>query len=74
MYEAGLRLRPVLELIGESDVATHETRIALAPEAIFAPNHHWEIKAAVPFGLTHAAPDIGLQVAITWKFGEKGRQ
>jgi len=74
MYEAGLRLRPVLELIGESDVAVHETRIALAPEAIFAPNHHWEIKAAVPIGLTHNTPDVGLQLALTWKQGDKGRQ
>lgn len=74
MYEAGMRVRPVLEVIGETDIAAHATRVAVAPEAIFAPNHHWEIKAAVPLGVTKAAPTLGLQVAVTWKFGEKGRQ
>jgi hypothetical protein len=74
MYETGSRVWPVLEVIGETDLAAHQTRVAIAPEAIWAPNHEWELKAAVPLGLTQAAASVGLQIAVTWKFGERGRQ
>jgi hypothetical protein len=74
MYELSERLRPVLEVIGSTDFANHQTALSIAPEAIFAPNHHWEIKAAVPVGVTKAAPTVGFQLAVVWKFGEKGRQ
>ncbi len=62
-----MRVRPVLEVIGETDIVANATRLAVAPEAIFAPNHRWEIKAAVPLGVTDASPTFGLQLAVTWK-------
>ncbi len=74
MYELSERLRPVLEVVGTTDFAGHQTSVSIAPEAIYAPNHHWEVKAAVPVGVTHDASPIGIQLAVVWKFGEKGRQ
>jgi hypothetical protein len=74
MYELSEKVRPVVEVIGSTDIASHQTTISIAPEAIFAPNHHWEIKAAVPIGVTKAASPVGVQVAVVWKFGEHGRQ
>ncbi len=74
MYELSEKLRPVLEVIGSTDIAIHQTAISIAPEAIYSPNHHWEIKAAIPVGVTSAASPVGVQVQVVWKFGEKGRQ
>lgn len=73
MYEASEQVRPVVELIGEHDFHSSQTRSAVVPEIIYAPNHRWEIKAGVPLGVTAETPDIGVQLQVTWKFGA-GRQ
>ncbi len=74
VYAAKESVRPVVELVGQTDLAQHATQVAVVPEAIVAPNHHWEIKLGIPVGLTESTPSIGMQVGVTWKFGEKGRQ
>lgn len=73
MYEAHERVQPVLELVGDHEYLTATSRTAIVPEVIFEANHHWEIKAGVPFGLTHDTPHVGLQIQVTWKFGEGRR-
>lgn len=73
MYEAHERVQPVLELIGDHEYLTGTSRTAIVPELIFAPSHHWELKAGVPLGLTHDTPHVGLQIQVTWKFGEGRR-
>lgn len=74
MYHASERLQPVLELVGEHGFHDGSTRLAVVPELIFSPNHHWELKAGVPLGATHSTPDVGFQFQLTWKFGREGRQ
>ncbi|HWR34283.1 MAG TPA: hypothetical protein VN622_00245 [Clostridia bacterium] len=74
MYEASEAFRPVIEIVGVHDLASDRTDIAFVPEAIFAPNHRWEIKVGMPVGLTSTAPSVGAQLALTWKFGARGRQ
>lgn len=73
MYEAHEQVQPVLELVGDHEYLAGTSRIAIVPEIIFMPNHHWEVKAGVPLGLTHDTPHVGLQVQVTWKFGEGRR-
>ncbi len=73
MYEAHERIQPVLELVGDHEYLTGTSRTAIVPEVIFAPNHHWELKAGVPLGLTHDTSHVGLQLQVTWKFGEGRR-
>lgn len=70
MYELSHRFQPVLELVGMYDFHRHQRRMAVVPELIFAPSHHWEIKTGVPLGATQATPDVGVQFQLTWKFGE----
>jgi hypothetical protein len=62
------RWNPALEILGETETRTGETRLALQPEMIFWANRHWEIKVGVPIGLTSTTPDVGVraQVAILW--------
>ncbi len=62
------RWNPALEILGETETRTGETRLALQPELIFWANRHWEIKVGVPIGLTSTTPDVGVraQVAILW--------
>jgi hypothetical protein len=73
MYEASERVQPVVEFVGEHDFHSGETRAALVPEAIWRAGEHWELKAGVPLGLTSSTPDVGVQVQVTWKFGEGRR-
>lgn len=73
MYELSHRFQPVLELVGVHDFHQDITRMAVVPEWIYAPSHHWEIKTGLPLGVTRSTPDVGVQFQITWKFGE-GRQ
>ena len=73
MYEARHWVQPVLEVIGDHEYLTGRSQTAIVPEVIFAPNHHWELKAGVPLGLTHDTPHVGLQFQVTWKFGEGRR-
>ncbi|HTK96199.1 MAG TPA: hypothetical protein VL382_11245, partial [Terriglobales bacterium] len=70
MYEATESFQPVLELVGEHDFHSRETRLALVPEGIVRAGEHWEIKGGIPVGLTSSTPDVGVQVQVTWKFGE----
>ena len=74
MFHATPRWQPVLELVGEHGFHDGYTRLAVVPELIFSPNHHWELKAGVPLGATRATPDVGFQFQLTWKFGREGRQ
>lgn len=74
MFDAHAAFAPVLEVIGETDIASHVTKVAIAPEAILSLNHRWEIKIAIPLGVTSATPNVGVQLGVTWKFGGKGRQ
>ncbi len=62
------RWNPALEILGETETRTGETRLALQPEMIFWANRHWEVKLGIPIGLTSATPGIGVraQVAILW--------
>jgi len=73
MYEAHERVQPVLELIGDHEYVTGTSRTAIVPEVIFEASHRWELKAGVPFGLTHDSPHVGVQFQVTWKFGEGRR-
>jgi hypothetical protein len=73
MYEASERVQPVLEFVGEHDFHSGETRAALVPEAIWRAGERWEIKGGLPVGLTRSTPDIGVQLQVTWKFGEGRR-
>lgn len=59
---------PVIELNGETETATGNTRLSVQPEVIFFATHYLELKAGVPLGLTASTPDIGVrfQVAIIW--------
>lgn len=69
MYEASERFHPILELLGEHDFTSGETRLAVEPEGILRAGERWELKAGVPIGLTASTPDVGVQVQVTWKFG-----
>jgi len=75
MYEASERFQPVLELLGEHDfnIDGGKTHLAIEPEGIWKAGARWELKAGIPVGLTASTPDVGVQVQVTWKFGE-GRQ
>lgn len=68
VWMPGRRWNPVLEILGETETRTGETRLALQPEMIFWANRHWEVKLGIPIGLTSATPGIGVraQVAILW--------
>jgi hypothetical protein len=70
MYEASEALRPVFEIVTAHEFVSGETIAAAVPEIIFAPNHKWEFKVGVPLGMTSSTSDIGLQLQVTWKFGE----
>ena len=41
------------------------------PEGIWKAGARWELKAGIPVGLTASTPDVGVQVQVTWKFGER---
>ncbi len=68
VWMASLHWNPVLEVLGETETHTGETRLALQPEMIFWANRHLELKVGIPVGLTSATPAIGVraQIAITW--------
>jgi hypothetical protein len=55
----------VLEILGETETRTGETRLALQPEIIFWANRHWEFKVGLPIGLTSATPGIGVRAQVT---------
>jgi len=63
----------VLELLGQHDFNSGETLLAIEPEGILKAGERWELKAGIPIGLTASTPDVGVQLQVTWKFGE-GRQ
>jgi hypothetical protein len=73
MYEATESFQPVLELIGEHDFHSRVTRLAIVPEGILKAGERWEIKGGIPVGLTSSTPDVGVQLQVTWKFGEGRR-
>lgn len=68
VYSATLHWNPAVELLGETETRTRETRLALQPEMIFWANRHLELKVGIPVGLTSSTPSIGVraQVAIVW--------
>ena len=73
MYEASERFQPVLELLGEHDFDSGGTHLSIEPEGILRAGERWELKGRYPGGLAASTPDVGVQVQVTWKFGE-GRQ
>lgn len=68
VWMASLRWNPVLEVLGETETRTRETRLAVQPELIFWANRHLELKVGFPVGLTSSTPGVGVraQVAIVW--------
>lgn len=68
VWMASLRWNPVLEVVGETETRTGETRLAIQPEMIFWTNRHLEFKVGIPVGLTSSTPAIGVraQIAILW--------
>jgi hypothetical protein len=74
MWEASKHFQPVFEFVGAHEFTSATTVHFVVPEIIFAPNHHWEIKAGLPLGVSSSAPDVGVQLQLTWKFGKQGRQ
>ena len=70
MYEATEQFQPVVEFVGRHDFHSGLTEAALVPEGIWKAGEHWELKAGIPVGLTSSTPDVGVQVQVTWKFGE----
>lgn len=68
VWLASLRWNPVLEVVGETETRSGETKLAVQPELIFWANKHLELKVGIPVGLTSSTPDIGVraQVAIIW--------
>ena len=73
MYEATEEFQPVLEFVGQHSFHSGETQAALVPEGIWKAGEHWELKAGIPVGLTSSTPDVGVQMQVTWKFGEGRR-
>lgn len=74
MYEVNEKLHGVLELFGSHDFNGSLTQTFVAPELIYSLAEHWEVKAAVPLGITSATPTAGIQVRVTWKIGPPERQ
>lgn len=68
VWFASRRWAPVIELNGETETATGNTRLAVQPELILFANHHLELKAGIPIGLTGSTPDVGIhfQIAVIW--------
>lgn len=68
VWMASHRWNPVVELLGETETRTGETRLAVQPEMIFWGNSHLELKVGVPIGLTSNTPNVGVraQIAIVW--------
>lgn len=60
---------PTLELLGETDTATGKTAFVIQPEMILFLSSHWEVKAAVPLGVTDSAPRAGFKFQVAWIFG-----
>lgn len=71
MFEAAHWVQPVIELVGEHEFEERTDLLAAVPEVIFRPAHDWEVKLGLPLGLTGETPDVGAQLQITWKFGER---
>lgn len=68
VWMAHLHWSPVIEVLGETETRTGETRLAVQPEMIFWANRHLELKVGVPIGLTSSTADVGVaaQVFTTW--------
>jgi hypothetical protein len=68
VWMASLHWNPALEILGETETRTGETRLAVQPELIFWASRHLECKVGIPVGLTSATPAVGVraQIAIIW--------
>jgi len=68
VWVASLHWSPVVEVLGETETRTGDTKLAIQPEMIFWANRHLELKMGVPIGLTANTPDVGVraQVFVTW--------
>ena len=74
MYEVTEKWHSVLEVFGQHDFNSSVSQTFVAPELIYSLAEHWELKAAVPFGVTSSTPSVGLQFRLTWKIGPSERQ
>ena len=74
MYELTEKWHPVLELFGRHDFNGSITEASIAPEVIYSLGEHWELKAAVPIGMSSSTPTVGAQFRLTWKVGHSERQ
>lgn len=74
MYELNEATHSVLEVFGTHDFNSSLTQTFVAPELIYSLAEHWELKAAIPLGVTSSTPDVGIQVRVTWKIGSPQRQ
>ncbi|HEU5414551.1 MAG TPA: transporter [Candidatus Angelobacter sp.] len=74
MYEVTEKWHSVLEVFGQHDFNSSVSQMFVAPELIYSLAEHWELKAAVPFGVTSSTPSVGLQFRLTWKIGPAERQ
>lgn len=63
------RFRPTVEFFGEVNATEEETEAFVAPEMLVSLNDSWELKGAVPLGLTGSSSDVGAQVQLTYIFG-----
>jgi len=72
VWMATLRWNPVLELLGETETRTGESKLAIQPELIFWGNRHLEFKVGVPVGLTSSTPTIGVRAQISILWGSEG--
>jgi len=68
VWTATQRWNPVVEVLGETETQTGETKLSIQPEVIFWGNRHLELKLGVPIGVTSTAPNVGVvaQIAILW--------
>ncbi len=63
---------PAFELLGQTNTATGRTELVAQPEIIYYASPHWELKLAVPAGLTGSSPTVGVRAQLAWIFGRKG--
>jgi hypothetical protein len=59
-------VHPTVELFGDRNATEGTTEAYAAPEVIFTLPKGWEVKAAVPIGLTATSDDYGVQVKLSY--------
>lgn len=66
VYSVSGHVHPTFELFGHRNATEGTTEAYAAPEIIFTLPKGWEVKAAVPVGLTGTSDDYGVQIELSY--------